>query len=246
MCISAPVDVAAGLVIGAVGLDALRHVNRRADLPLASLVLVFASHQLIEAFAWWGLQGKVPVAIGHAAEWLYLAIAFGVIPILVPVAVGALAKPAHRLRTGVFLTVGVIVSLDLMFALVRGPVDASISGHCIAYDVNLWHGGTVVALYVLATCGSLLASDQPHIRAWGALNLPAVILLAVVNQAGFISLWCVWAAITSVAIAIHLRHTPAGLRTRALAAASPGADGAGRPPPLAGRSADPDPRDLLP
>lgn len=78
----------------------------------------------------------------------------------------ALAGPAHRLRTGVFLTVGVIVSLDLMFALVRGPVEASINNHCIAYDVNLWHGGTVVALYVLATCGSVLASDQPHIRAW--------------------------------------------------------------------------------
>lgn len=63
-----------------------------------------------------------------------------------------------------------------------------------------------MALYVLATCGSLLASARRHVRAWGAINLVAVAVLAWVNQTGFISLWCVWAAITSIAIAAHLRY----------------------------------------
>jgi hypothetical protein len=37
--------------------------------------VVFAAHQLIEAFVWWGLEGELPAAIGRGAAWLYLAIA---------------------------------------------------------------------------------------------------------------------------------------------------------------------------
>lgn len=206
MCFSPEVDLAAGIVIGAVGLDAMRHVRSPAERPLAVLPLVFAGHQLIEAVVWWGLQGKVPSSLGHAAEWLYLAIAFGVLPILVPLAVGALDPVAHRLRTATFAAVGTGVAVALMYAVVRGPIVATINGHYISYDVGLWHGGTLVVLYVLATCGALLVSDHAHVRAWGVINLAAVAVLAWVNAAGFISLWCAWAAITSIAIALHLRH----------------------------------------
>ena len=210
VCFSPEVDIAAGLVIGAVGLDALRHVRTPAERSLAALPIVFAAHQLIEAVAWWGLQGKVPSALGHTAEWLYLAIAFGVLPCLVPMAVGALDPVAHRLRTGMFVAVGTIVAIALMYAVVRGPIATTIEGHYLAYRVELWHGGTLWS-YVIATCGSLLASGHRHVRAWGAINLVAVAALAWVNRTGFISLWCVWAAITSIAIAVHLRYASRGI-----------------------------------
>jgi hypothetical protein len=218
MCFSPEADIGAGLLVGAIGLDALRHVRRPGERWLAALPLVFAVHQLVEAFAWWGLQGRVPQPLGHAAEYVYLAIAFGVLPILVPLAVGALDTRAQRTRNGIFVAIGTVVAIDLMWAVARGPVTATINGHYIAYQVDLWHGGTLVVLYVLATCGALLASDLPHVRAWGAVNLVAVVVLALVNQAAFISLWCVWAAITSVAIAVHLRRTPSGRAARELAA----------------------------
>lgn len=158
------------------------------------------------------------------AEWLYLAIAFGVLPILVPVAVGALDPVAHRLRTGVFVAVGVVVAVALMYAVVRGPIVATINGHYISYHVPLWHrhGGTLVVLYVIATCGPLLASRRGHVRAWGAVNLIAVVVLAWVNTTGFISLWCAWAAITSIAIAVHLRYAAPQPDTGALTLARPG------------------------
>ena len=91
VCFSPEVDLVAGLVIGAVGIDGVRHVRRPAERAIAVLPLVFAGHQLIEAFAWWGLQGKVPEQVGQAAVWLYLVIAFGVVPILVPMAVWSLS-----------------------------------------------------------------------------------------------------------------------------------------------------------
>lgn len=206
MCFSPEMDVVAGLAIGAVGVDALRHVRSPAERLLAVLPMIFAGHQLTEAFVWWGLQGKVSSALGQGAEWLYLVVAFGVLPLLVPLAVGALDPVPNRRRTGIFVATGFVVAVTLMFAVLRGPIVATIQGHYIAYDVDLWHGEAIVFLYVVATCGALLVSDHRHVRAWGTVNLAIVAVLAWVNQAGFISLWCLWAAITSVAIATHLRY----------------------------------------
>ena len=49
-----------------------------------------------------------------------------------------------------------------------------------------------------------MASDR-WIRDFGVSNLLAVGLLAWLTVGGLASLWCVWAAITSVAIDLYLR-----------------------------------------
>lgn len=134
MCFAAEVDLVAGLAVGAIGIDAVRHVRRSADLPLALLPVV------------------------------------------------------------------------LTYAVVRGPVHAEIEGHHLAYSVDVWQGGMIVALYVMATCGSMLISSHEHVRWFGSVNLVVVVLLVWLDQSAFISLWCVWAAVTSVAIAVHLRQ----------------------------------------
>jgi hypothetical protein len=206
MCFSPEADAVAGLVIGVVGIDTLRHVRQPAQLPLALLPVVFAVHQLVEVFVWLGLQGRVPEVVGQRAEWLYLAIAFGVLPALVPVAVSALEPVARRGRMAIFVGIGALVAVLLMYDVARGPIAASIRGNYIQYDADLWHGGSLAVLYVLATCGTMLLSAHRHVQAYGVINLVAVLLLAWLNQAGFISLWCLWAAVTSVAIAVHLRY----------------------------------------
>jgi len=223
MCFSPEADAVAGMVIGVVATDTLRHVRRPAQLPLALLPLVFAVHQLVEAFAWLALQGRVPDIVGQRAEWLYLAIAFGVLPVLVPVAVDALEPVAHRRRMGIFVGIGALVAVDLMYGVVRGPIDAMIRGHYIAYDVDLGHGEGLAVLYVLATCGSMLLSTHRHVQAYGVINLVAVLLLAWLNEAAFISLWCLWAAVTSVAIAVHLRYASQAPPSRPVSMVSRGA-----------------------
>jgi uncharacterized protein DUF6629 len=67
--------MAAGVIIGAIGLDGIRHVRRRAELALAALPLILAGHQFVEAFVWWGLEDHVPQPLGRFAVWLYLAVA---------------------------------------------------------------------------------------------------------------------------------------------------------------------------
>jgi hypothetical protein len=103
--------------------------------------------------------------------------------------------------------IGAAVAATLLYAVVRGPVEARVDDHHIVYQVDLWGGGLLVALYVVATCGSLLQSSERHVRWFGAANLAAVGALAWIDRAGLISLWCFWAALISVAIAAHLRYS---------------------------------------
>ena len=84
MCLSPGADLLTGIVVSGVGIDALRHTRHRGYLPLALLPLLFGVHQLVEAVAWWGFDGRVPVRVGEMATWFYLAFAFVVVPPLVP------------------------------------------------------------------------------------------------------------------------------------------------------------------
>jgi len=196
-----------GIVVGIIGVDALRHVDHRDDhLAIASLPLLLGGHQIVEAFVWWGLQGHVPASVGRAALWIYLLIAFVALPIGVPLAVRAF-EPDRRRRwlMDAFVAIGIVVGLYLFIEILRGPRVAQLAPYHLAYSVPMAHGGIVTSLYVLAVCGGLLLSSYRHVVIFGIANLIAVAILARLTIDGFASLWCAYAAIASGAIAAHMR-----------------------------------------
>ena len=207
VCFSPQGDLLGGLVLGVIGWDAIRHVDRRRDyLALAALPLLFAAHQVDEAFVWWGLQGHVSAEVGHVATWIYLLFAFVVLPIYVPLVVYGLEPPGPRRRAmAAFVALGAVVSAVLLAAMVVGPVTAELGDYHIAYSVGLHAGFAIVAAYVLVTCGSLLFSGYKQLMVFGVVNLIAVAVLANLTIDGFASLWCAWAAVTAGFIALHLR-----------------------------------------
>lgn len=207
MCFSPEVDLIGGIAIAAIGVDTLRHVEHSNERPLAALPVVFGLHQVVEAFVWWGIEGDVPAAVAQWAAWAYLAVAFGLLPWFVPWVVRRLEPETERRSYAAALVVlGVIVSIYLMAPVVRGPINVVDGGYYLSYSVSLTFGGAVTAFYVLTTCGSLLVSSDRYLVLYGVANLAAVIALSVLMVAGVISLWCVWAAVTSLAIAVHLRR----------------------------------------
>jgi hypothetical protein len=215
MCFSPEMDLAAGVLVGAMAVDAARHVRSPADLPLAALPAVFAVHQFVEALVWWGLEGRIPSAWGEDAQWVYLIIGFTVIPVLVPVAVLGLEPRPWRGAIQVAAVVGVVVSAALTWSIVAAPFTARIAGHHISYDGDVIGGSYTVAFYVAATIGALLASRHRVLRIYGVLNIPLVALLLYLDHTGLISLWCVGAAVCSLAVVLQLRSdtgapTPTG------------------------------------
>jgi len=210
MCYSPEADLVAGLVVGAAGIDALRHVDDRRDLALAAVPLVLATHQLIEAVGWWGLQDRVPDMAGTLAIGAYLVIAMGVVPALVPYAVMRTERDPTRRRMLIpFVALGAAVSVVLLFALASRPYGATIGGRYIAYETTLTWAGVVAAAYVIAVCAPLLLSSHRRLVVFGVINVPIVLGLATLLSAGFISLWCVWAAISSIVVTRHIREQSA-------------------------------------
>ena len=207
MCYSPEADLVAGVVVGAVGIDGLRNVDDRRDLALATVPLVLAAHQLIEAVGWWGLQGRVPEAAGRLAIVAYLIIAMGVVPGLLPYAVMRTERSPARQRLMVpFVVLGMTVGAVLLVALSTGPYGASIGGRYIAYETTLPWSGVIAVAYVIAVCTPLLLSSHRRLVVFGAINVVIVIGLATLLASGFISLWCVWAAISSVVVTLHIRE----------------------------------------
>jgi hypothetical protein len=149
----------------------------------------------------------VSAEVASGAAWLYLIIAFGVIPWVVPAAIRQL-EPDRRRRSLMTLLIGlgVVVAAALTIPTVLGPITVADGGHYLDYSAPLVLGGVITVFYVLATCGAFLLSSDRVVRIAGMLNLAVVASLAVMLTSGIISLWCVWAAVCSVAIAIHLRR----------------------------------------
>jgi hypothetical protein len=207
MCFSPQADLVGGVVICAIGVDAVRHIRQRRELiALAWLPLLLGAHQLIEAIVWLWLQGHVPRGAGRPALWAYLLIALVVLPVLVPLAVIALEPTRRRkLMMTPFAAVGAVTAAVLLAAMIRGPIGARLAPYHLAYSIRLDDGLLITALYVLAVCGPLLLSGYRHVALFGIVNLIAVVIIARLTADGFASIWCGWAALSSAAIALHCR-----------------------------------------
>jgi hypothetical protein len=207
MCFSPEADLVAGVVVSGVGIDALRHVKETKQYPLAALPLLLGAHLLVEVYVWWGEAGRVSELTAHAATWVYLAFALGVLPVLVPVAILAIEPDERRRRILMpLVVVGAGVAALYMASLIAGPIDAAVEGCCLAYDTGPGYHPLLGALYAVVTCFPMLVSSHRRIVVFGVVNLPVAAMIGWLLAANLASLWCAWAAVTSVLIAAHVRR----------------------------------------
>jgi hypothetical protein len=123
VCFSPQADVVGGLLIAAIGVDAVRHIRQRREfIALAWIPVLLGAHQFIEALVWLWLQGHVPRGIGYVALWAYLLIAFAVLPVFVPLAVIALEPTRRRKQVMVpFAVLGAVIAVDVVRRDGPGP-----------------------------------------------------------------------------------------------------------------------------
>jgi len=207
MCFSPTGDLVGGAVVVGIGIDACLHLKGRFEyVAIAALPIVLGLHQIDETFVWWWLQGHVGSTVGHVAMWIYLVFALVVLPTLVPALVFFFTpRSPRRWRLAPFIVLGAVVSAILLEAMLVGHPTARLGTYHLAYSVGLHHGVVIIGLYIVATCGPMLASGFRPMEWFGAANLVAVIVLALLCANGFTSLWCFYAALVSGAIALHLR-----------------------------------------
>ena len=200
MCWSPTADLLAGSVVSAVGVAAVVNVRQLRQLPLAALPLLLGAHQLIEAVVWLGQEGRVGADQAALARTLWAVIAYPLLPALVPLAVLAVAAPACRPLLTVLAAAGLATSAVLAHAIASGPVTAEVVGHTVRYGVGVPVPWLVVAGYLVATVGALLASGRPDIRVLGVACGVGAGICTVLWQAAFVSTWCALAAVSSLLV----------------------------------------------
>jgi hypothetical protein len=204
MCWSATADLAAGVGIAAVGVACVARVRRARDLPLAALPLVLGAHQIVESAVWDSGGGTGPATVAWAV------IALPLLAVWVPAGAMCAAPPHARRRLTVPLAVGLATAAALAYALVTRPVRAEVRGHTLGYVVHLNDPELLVAGYLLATVGSLLLSGDRGLVLLGVLMGAGALICWVLWELEFVSTWCAFAAVCSVALLVWVRRNPVG------------------------------------
>lgn len=197
-------DIVVGTALLPVAALTLREVRQPRELPFALLPAIFAVHQLVEVAVWAGLDGDVSAGVANLAMRIYLFIAWPLLPTYVPLAV-MLLEPRHaRRRVAPFVALGVIVSAYLAFVVLANPVEVIRHAHGLEYATVVSHPMVWAVLYIIAVIGAPLMSGYRSIVAFGALNLVGLVLVAVFYTQAFASLWCIFAAASSLLMLLHM------------------------------------------
>lgn len=193
-------DLVAGAALAPVAALTLARVTERRQLPLAALPAVFSVHQLIEALVWGGHEGHVPNGIAHAAAVVYVFIALPLLPALVPAAVTLVAPPERRRAMLPFVGLGLMVAAVLLWSVMDGSIAVIPHEHALEYEVGVPAGVLMTVLYVVAVIGPPLLHGSKVLLAFGVANLVGLTVVAIAYVQAFASLWCVYAAVSSVLI----------------------------------------------
>ncbi len=206
MCFSVQADVVAGVALIPVAVASLREVRCPREVPFAVLPALFAVHQLIEVVVWLGVDGRVGPAALSAAALAYLVFALPILPVLLPLSVLLLEPRGARLRVAPFLALGRARWPARSRGTPRRWRGVVKHPHALEYVTGVRSGNLWAVLYVVAVIGPALLSGYRSIVAFGVLNLVGLVAVALLLAEAFDSIWCIYAALASVLVLVHMRR----------------------------------------
>lgn len=208
MCFSATASFSLSAALIPVGMGCLKKAQEedRRYLPLAAFPLAFGIQQAIEGLVWVGLGADNARLVALAAAgFVFFSHGFW----LVWTPLTAASVEGDRLRgriwralVGIGLLYGLYFNLPLWLNLRQLAV--SVHNHSLVYELQLWLYPTRslvllgYTLYILTILAPLVLSGDRHIQRLGGLVLVALLLTASFFSAGFISVWCFFAALVSL------------------------------------------------
>jgi hypothetical protein len=201
VCFSATANFVGSGALAALGVVTLTKVKHRRELLFASLPTLFAVHQFIEGFVWLGLDGILSPGVTRDMGAAFMLYAQGLLPFLLPLSVFLFEPDGKgRRRMLPFLVIGGGTALYILWALTAYPLEIYVRGDSIVYINPATNNTAVAVFYVIATCGSLFFSNVRAMVVFGAANLIVLLVVMEVKRYAFTSLWCAYAAITSLII----------------------------------------------
>jgi len=220
MCFSATASFTAGAALLVVGGFAIRRASQPAELPYASIPALFGVQQLIEGALWLTFPDKWPHLNGLLTH-AYTFFSHIFWPIFVPIAVSLLEPVGWRRNVMRILALaGAVVGIYLAYFFIMDPTTSKVEGRHILYISPHFFIGSILALYVVATCVSPLMSSHKSVRWFGSVVSASLATAYLFYAYWFISVWCYFAAVISATVLLHFRRESSMMLKRRSPAAS--------------------------
>jgi hypothetical protein len=199
MCFSTEASFTTALILGLTGYASLKNISSRSQFFLAAIPLLFAIQQLAEGFVWIQLNQQLePNAFFVSAHYIFLAFAFLLWPIWIPLSLAMVEKIKWR-RSLIYLNLacGIVLSLiNLSYAL-KQHVSVQIVHHSLQYLGDVPSQTLLYPFIVLLPC---FLSSMKNMWVFGILVALGYIVADYFYTMSFVSVWCFFAAIVSLAI----------------------------------------------
>jgi hypothetical protein len=207
MCFSAQASFGAAVALSTIGAASLRAAPSRRYLAFASIPLLFAAQQACEGALWLSLE-RAPFHVGGtplARAFLFFALL--VWPAWVPLSLWLVeARRGRRAALACMAFSGALLGAWLVGCATLRDANACIAFGNLYYwvqiDAPLRH---VVLLPYLALVAAPLVVSSLRGTTWlAAATIASAALAGWLYRAGFVSVWCFFAAALSGVVAIIL------------------------------------------
>jgi len=176
----------------------LAQVKKKSELPFASIPLLFGIQQAIEGAVWLSFGSPI---LNTIATYAYSMFSHVLWPIFVPFSVLMIeTDPIRKKILHLFSFVGLAVGLYLLYFIIADPVTAHIINSSIAYHSPHLYVYLIMALYLVAICGSCLISSHKIVNIFGVVLFISFAIAAWFFTETFFSVWCFFAAILSIIV----------------------------------------------
>jgi len=201
MCFSAPASFTAGIMLSSLGVLAIRKVEQKKDLPLASVPVFFGIHQIIEGFVWLSFQNS---SFNTLFTYLFVLFAYVFWPIYIPFTILSLEQSGWRRKVlWGFQIIGIISAGYLLYDIISTPVASFIVKNSICYSIpNI--SLPVGILYLAALCLGHFFSSNTFIKVLGVFGVVSLLIAYFFYTETYASVWCFFAAIISGSIYWYL------------------------------------------
>jgi len=147
MCFSAGASFSASVVLGVIGVIAIKKVTLPSQLAFACIPFLFSFQQFTEGVLWLSLSNKELSFLQPISTYLFLIFAQIVWPIWVPLAIMFLEKEEKRKKIlYIILGMGTLFSLYLTYCFLFFNVQAKISNNHIEYVLDFPHSKNLLWL----------------------------------------------------------------------------------------------------
>lgn len=208
MCFSTSASFGAGVLLAAIGIAAIKKIEKPSQILYASMPLLFASQQFIEGFVWLSLTNPDYAHWQSVPVNLFLFFAQVLWPIWVPLSIFLIEENKTRKKIlSVLLGIGVLLSMYISYCMLRYSVDAYLSPYHVNYVPHFPKINPLLgALYFLPIFLPSFVSSIKNMFWQGTLLVCSYIITKLLFNDAVISVWCFFAALVSVMVFYVMRN----------------------------------------